>query len=178
MPYLLDSDVLIDVSRGKQPAREYLDALPEGWAISRVSALELIVGARDNRDLTAIDAFLSAFVVVPLRESTGTRALLKRYAKSHGLHVFDSLVAATAIEEGLTLVTRNRRHFSMIEGLSLLVPQYRCAAGLTCRLRQPARLLAARRLHTLSSSKTGEAKQRLPKTWMRATQSRSRLERR
>jgi predicted nucleic acid-binding protein len=40
------------------------------------------------------------------------------------LHVFDSLVAATAIEEGLTLVTRNRRHFGMIEGLSLLVPQY------------------------------------------------------
>jgi len=56
----------------------------------------------------------------------GTRAsdLLKRYAKSHGLHVFDSLVAATAIEEGLTLVTRNRRHFAMIEGLSLLAPQY------------------------------------------------------
>src|ERR1022692_4036640 len=86
MPYLLDSDVLIDVSRGKPAAREYLDALPEGWAISRVSALELIVGARDNRDLTVIDAFLSAFVVVPLQESTGTRAydLLKRYAKSHG----------------------------------------------------------------------------------------------
>jgi len=55
MPYLLDSDVLIDVSRGKQPARECLDALPEGWAISQVSALELIVGARDGRDLTAID---------------------------------------------------------------------------------------------------------------------------
>ena len=92
---------------GSSPAREYLDALPEGWAISRVSALELIVGARDNRDLTAIAVFLSAFVVVPLRESTGTRAydLLKRYAKSHGLRVFDSLVAATAIEEGLTLVT-------------------------------------------------------------------------
>ena len=107
-------------------AREYLDALPEGWAISRVSALALLVGARDNRDLAAIDAFLSAFVVVPLRESTGTRAydLLKRYAKSHGLHVFDSLVAATAIEEDLTLLTRNRRHFGMIEGLSLLVPQY------------------------------------------------------
>jgi len=95
-------------------------------AISQVSALELIVGARDNRDLTGRDAFLSSFVAVPLREATGTRAydLLKRYAKSHGLHVFDSLVAATAIEEGLTLVTRNRQHFAMIEGLSLLVPQY------------------------------------------------------
>ena len=70
MPYLLDSDILIDVSRGKPVAREYLDALPEGWAISQVSALELIVGARDNRDLTAIDVFLSAFAVVPLRHAS------------------------------------------------------------------------------------------------------------
>jgi predicted nucleic acid-binding protein len=107
-------------------AQQYLDALPEGWAISKVSALELIVGARDNRGVAGIDALLSAYVIVPLRESTGARAydLLKRYAKSHGLHVFDSLVAATAIEEGLTLVSRNRKHFAMIEGLSLLVPEY------------------------------------------------------
>jgi predicted nucleic acid-binding protein len=126
MPYLIDSDLLIDISRGKPEAREYVDALPEGWAISQISALELIVGARDKRDLAEIDTFLSAFVIVPLRGSTGTRSyeLLKLYAKSHGLHVFDSLVAATAIEEGLKLVTRNRRHFSMIEGLSLEIPQY------------------------------------------------------
>jgi hypothetical protein len=29
MPYLIDSDVLIDISRGKQSAREYVDALKE-----------------------------------------------------------------------------------------------------------------------------------------------------
>ena len=100
MPYLIDSDVLIDISRGKPAAREYVDALPEGWAISQVSALELIVGARDKRDLADIDTFLSANVIVPLRGSTGTRAykLLKLYAKSHGLHVFDALVAATSME--------------------------------------------------------------------------------
>jgi len=88
--------------------------------------MELIVGARDKRDLADIDTFLSAYVIVPLRGSTGTQAyeLLKLYAKSHGLHVFDSLVAATAIEEDLRLVTKNRRHFGMIEGLSLEVPQY------------------------------------------------------
>lgn len=122
MPYLIDSDVLIDISRGKQEAREYVNALTEGWAISQVSALELIVGARDNRDLANIDVFLSAYMIVPLRDSTGTRAyqLLKLYAKSHGLHVFDSLVAAT----GLTLVAKNRKHFGIIEGLSLEVPKY------------------------------------------------------
>ena len=61
MPYLIDSDVLIDISRGKAAARDYIEALPEGWAISQISALELIVGARDNRELAAIDAFLSAY---------------------------------------------------------------------------------------------------------------------
>ena len=72
MPYLIDSDVLIDISRGKPAAREYIDALPEGWAISQISALELIVGARDNRDVANIDTFLSAYVIVRLRGTTGS----------------------------------------------------------------------------------------------------------
>jgi predicted nucleic acid-binding protein len=53
-----------------------------------------------------------------------TAELLKLYAKSHGLHVFDSLVAATAREEGLTLVTRNQSHFGVINGLPLAIPTY------------------------------------------------------
>jgi len=38
--------------------------------------------------------------------------------------VFDSLVAATAVEKALTLVTPNRKHYQMIEGLLLEVPDY------------------------------------------------------
>ena len=30
MPYLIDGDVLVDISRGNPAAREYVDALPEG----------------------------------------------------------------------------------------------------------------------------------------------------
>jgi len=126
MPYLVDSDVLIDFSRGNTAARDYINVLPESWVISQISALELIVGARDNRDLARIDAFLSACVTVPLHPSIGRQAyeLLKRHSKSHGLHVFDSLIAATAIQGDLTVVTRNRKHFEMISGLKLEVPQY------------------------------------------------------
>jgi predicted nucleic acid-binding protein len=65
MPYLIDSDVLIDISRGQPAARDYVDALPEGWAISQVAAQELIVGARDKRELADIDTFLSAYAIVP-----------------------------------------------------------------------------------------------------------------
>lgn len=126
MPYLIDSDVLIEISRGNRAARQYLDALKDPWAISQIAALEIIVGARNQRELTIIDTFLAGYLIVPLRESTGKRAyeLLKLYAKSNGLHVFDSLVAATAMEEGLTLVTRNHKHFEVIAGLKLDIPTY------------------------------------------------------
>lgn len=126
MPFLIDSNVLIDVSRGKAAAIQYIDALTEPWGISQVTALELIVGARDKRDLAVIDGFLSLYSIVPLSDAIGLRAyqLLKAYAKSHGLHVFDSLIAATAIESGLTLVTLNRKHYQMIDGLSIQVPSY------------------------------------------------------
>lgn len=126
MPFLIDGDVLIDVSRGNAAAIKYVDGLPEPWAVSQVTAMELIVGARDNRDLATIDGFLSLYPVVPLSDSIGAQAyrLLKTYAKLHGLHVFDSLVAATPIEKALTLVTLNRKHYQMIEGLLLEVPDY------------------------------------------------------
>ena len=126
MPYLLDSDVLIDISRDKLEAIDYVDTLPDPWMISQVAAMELMVGARDKREVAYLDAFLSSYPIVPLSASIGKKAyeLLMSYAKSHGLHVFDSLVAATALEQGLTLVTRNRRHFAMISELTVEVPGY------------------------------------------------------
>jgi predicted nucleic acid-binding protein len=50
--------------------------------------------------------------------------LLKRYAPSDGLRTFDSLIATTAIERGFVLVSRNRKHFAMIDGLRLEMPRY------------------------------------------------------
>ena len=88
--------------------------------------MELLVGARDKREVAFLDAFLYSYPIAPLSASIGERAykLLLRYAKSHGLHVFDSLVAATALERGLTLVSKNQRHFAMIVELIVQVPGY------------------------------------------------------
>jgi predicted nucleic acid-binding protein len=38
--------------------------------------------------------------------------------------MLDSLIAATALEEGLTLASKNRKHFHMIGDLKLEVPNY------------------------------------------------------
>ena len=124
--YLIDTDILIDLLRGKQGARRLLTSRLAPWAVSQVTALELIVGARDKREMALIDQFLTNCTIIPLRGSTGLTAyeLLKNYAKSNGLQVFDSLIAATAIGEGLTLASRNRKHFAMIDQLTLEVPEY------------------------------------------------------
>ena len=126
MPYLIDSDVLIDISRDRQESIDYVDTLADPWMISQVTAMELQAGARNKREVAYLDAFLSSYPIVPLSASIGKKAyeLLLRYAKSHGLHVFDSLVAATAIDQGFTLVTRNQRHFAMISELIVQVPVY------------------------------------------------------
>ena len=58
MPFLIDSNVLIDVSRGNRAAIGYIDGLTESWFVSQVTALELIVGARDKREVATIDEFL------------------------------------------------------------------------------------------------------------------------
>ena len=82
MPYLLDSDVLIDISRNTAAAIDYVDALPATWVISQVSAMELLVGARDKREVAYLDAFLSSYPIVPLSDSVGKRAyrLLMNFA--------------------------------------------------------------------------------------------------
>jgi len=90
----------------------------------RSSPLELIVGARNKKEVNQIDQLIAAYSAIPLTAEIGNSSygLLREFAKSHGLRVFDSLIAATAIEENLTLVTKNKKHFQMIGNLKLEIP--------------------------------------------------------
>lgn len=121
--FLLDTDVMIDVSRGNTDAASYVDSLDDA-AISIITAQERIVGTRDKRDLAAIDSLISIFALEHLDAAIGLIAydLLKQYAKSDGLRTFDSLIAATAMQSGRVLVGRNRKHFAMIDGLRMEAP--------------------------------------------------------
>jgi predicted nucleic acid-binding protein len=124
--YLIDTDVMIDVSRRNGAAAAYLDSLDE-ITISIITAHELIVGARNQRDADGIDGLIRTYPVhadLDARITGQAYQLLKRYAKSDGLRTFDALIAATAVEDGFTLVSRNRKHFQMIGELRLEVPSY------------------------------------------------------
>jgi len=46
-------------------------------------------------------------------------ALMETLALSHGLQAGDALIAATAVEHNLPLLTANTKHFAAIEGIRI-----------------------------------------------------------
>jgi predicted nucleic acid-binding protein len=60
---------------------------------------------------------------LPINAAISTRAmeLIDRYALSHGLQMGDALVAATALEHDLTVLTANAKHLGAVDGLALEV---------------------------------------------------------
>jgi predicted nucleic acid-binding protein len=124
--YLLDSDILIDMSRGNVPAGHYVNSLGD-WSLSIVSGMELVAGAKDKREVASIDIMLGAYKPIQISPEISELAynLMKSYSKANGLDPCDALIAATAIHEGLRLSTKNDKHFRNIGGLDVEVPGYK-----------------------------------------------------
>jgi hypothetical protein len=118
MPILVDSDVLIEVSRGRnEDVLEAWRSLSDSGAVilcSPVTLAELWHGARP-KDQRALEDLFAALVCVPIDQEIGRAAggYLKKYAKSHSVELGDALIAATASVHGAQLWTRNRKHYPM-----------------------------------------------------------------
>jgi predicted nucleic acid-binding protein len=124
---LLDTTVLIDLSRGNTAAADFVDeAFNSGSPlfISVISAMELIAGCRNKAEVKKAEKLVADFSLVHLSPIASAKAyaLMLAFSKSHGLVIPDALIAATAITEGLELATDNDRHFKMISDLTAKRP--------------------------------------------------------
>jgi len=119
---LFDTDVLIWVLRGNPSAARRVDACGDR-AASIVTYMELLQGARDQREARAIKRFLVdlGFRVLPLSEDIGHRAsiYMEEYALRTGISMGDALIAATATEHRLLLCTADRKHYRQIQDLEI-----------------------------------------------------------
>ncbi|PAV26649.1 hypothetical protein C8D92_107211 [Tamilnaduibacter salinus] len=121
---LVDTDVLIWSFRGNEPAADRLDSEP-GFAISAVTYMELLQGAKNQRESQLIRRTLRFWNAHIETMDTGisNRAmfLVERYALSHSMALADALIASTAISTGDALLTANDRHYRFIDGLDIEV---------------------------------------------------------
>ena len=119
MSVLVDSDILIEASRGRDADLVSrwieLGRSDEVILYSPVSAAKLWAGARPAEH-GALHNLFRALNCVPIDEATGRQAgdYLKRYRKSHVAELGEALIAAAVLNRA-ALWTRNRKHYPMKE---------------------------------------------------------------
>ena len=111
---LVDSDVLADHLRGD---RRFVAGRDEVY-VSTVSRAELVAGG--STDEGRIRLLLAAMTEIDVGAAIAERA--GRIQRASRVRLSDALVAATAMEHGLTLVTRNGADFDSIRGLRIRMP--------------------------------------------------------
>jgi hypothetical protein len=119
---IFDTDILIWVQRGNSRAADLIEGSRER-SLSIYSYMELLQGAKSKQQHRYTMDFISSlgFLVLPLTETIGHRALiyLEEHALSHGLRAGDAIIAATAAENNMMLVSGNTKHFRPIKELRL-----------------------------------------------------------
>ena len=118
---LLDTNVLIEVLKGKQSTVQMVESFSH-TAISSITVMELYYGALNKAELKQLEKFVALFRVVHLDEQISIKSehLIKTFSKSHNLDIPDSLIASTALVNGYKLFTYNIKDFRFIDDLELV----------------------------------------------------------
>jgi len=126
MRYLLDTSVISDFIKGETGTQTRLKQTPPTEAaVSSITVMELYYGLALNpkRAETVepiITELLSSLNIFPFgileaQQTAHIRANLKSQGKPIG--AYDVLIAATALQHNLIMVTANQREFERVSGL-------------------------------------------------------------
>ena len=112
---LIDTDLCIELQRGRPEARAFFGGLSDPPKISAVTVGELYANLFP-RERAWMSAFVAQAEVLPVTLEIGRRAgeFRNRWKASHKVDLPDCLIAATADVHGLDLHTLNRKHFPML----------------------------------------------------------------
>lgn len=112
---LVDSDVLVDHLRG----HERFMAAGDDLHVSVITRAELFAGR--GTEERRVRRVLEPMTQLPVDAAIAERA--GRLRRTGTIRLPDALIAATALEHRLTLVTRNARDFEGVKGLKVSPPR-------------------------------------------------------
>lgn len=120
---VVDTDILIHFLRGSEVAKSFLRTVTGEAApcCSVITVAEIHAGMRTS-EKKATQELLDSLVILPVtREVAEVAGRLKQASRQIRLELDDCLIAATALLEGATLATGNRRHYPF-PSLTILTP--------------------------------------------------------
>ncbi len=123
MSRVFDSNILIYYLNRTLPhaARVQVDRwITEGAAISIITRIEVLSFPMTADERQQAEELLAQFDETPLQEAIVQRTIALR--QQHRIRLPDAVIAASALERGVPLVSRNVRDFQRIPGLTLLNP--------------------------------------------------------
>jgi len=112
-------NIFINLFKGVDTVKAALDKIGnDNIAFSIITFAEIIYGTKKT-ELPAIKKFFSQLRLIDLDTDISKQfnGLILSYAFSHRVGIPDALIAATAISQGLTLYTENKKDFDFIPGL-------------------------------------------------------------
>ena len=118
--YLIDSNVVIDFSlnRFNKKSKEFIaKIIDEESNISFVNKIELLGFSTIEPEIIE---FIDKSSVLGIDDDIIIQTISIR--KAHKIKLPDAIIAATAIEEGLILITNNSSDFKKIKGLKCINP--------------------------------------------------------
>ncbi len=117
---IFDTDIFIWVQRGNKKAAKLIEATEDRY-LSVQSYMELLQSANNKNQHKYTKDFIVSygFHILPLTENIGHRASIyvEEYALSSGVRAGDAIIAATAVENNIKLISSNAKHFKIIKEL-------------------------------------------------------------
>ena len=123
---LLDTDVMVDILRGNEQAKIWLQSVDE-IGMPGFVAMELIQGCRNAREQRILEKELSAYQLYWPGAEDCNRAM-KTFLSHHlsdNIGLLDALIGETAIGLNAELATFNVKHYRAINALQSLQPYMR-----------------------------------------------------
>ena len=123
MAYLFDSNVFIFQLNGVlgDIGRALLrTGLLEGGAYSVISRIEVLGYSQSTEELAAAEELFRGLTSISVDDAVIAQTIRPRQMRK--IKIPDAIIAASALIQGLPLVTNNVSDFQWIEGLSLIDP--------------------------------------------------------
>jgi predicted nucleic acid-binding protein len=118
--YLLDTNTILDYMGNKLPGKAknlIAKVIDEEINLSVINKIELLGFSKVEQDLTDFVAFSN---IQPMDDAIVDKTIEVR--SLYKIKLPDAVIAATALQNGLVLVSRNTKDFKNIQGLEVIDP--------------------------------------------------------